>query len=50
MAFGDFHWHLLLQLGEAPSEAVLAARIERSVAVFMREFNGSRLDLSPRHH
>jgi AcrR family transcriptional regulator len=38
IAFGDFHWHLLLQLGEAPSEAVLVARIERSVAVFMRAF------------
>ena len=38
IAFGDFHWHLLLQLGEAPSEAALVARIERSVAVFMREF------------
>jgi TetR/AcrR family transcriptional repressor of mexJK operon len=37
-AFGDFHWHLLLQLGEAPTEAVVQARIERSVAVFMREF------------
>jgi TetR/AcrR family transcriptional repressor of mexJK operon len=38
IAFGDFHWHLLLQLGEAPSEAAVSARIERSVAVFMREF------------
>jgi AcrR family transcriptional regulator len=38
IAFGDFHWHLLLQLGEAPSEAVLVARIERSVAVFIRAF------------
>jgi AcrR family transcriptional regulator len=37
-AFGDFHWHLLLQLGEAPTEAMVRARIERSVAVFMREF------------
>ncbi len=37
-AFGDFHWHLLLQLGEAPTEAAVRARIERSVAVFMREF------------
>ena len=37
-AFGDFHWHLLLQLGQAPTEAVVRARIERSVAVFMREF------------
>ncbi len=38
IAFGDFHWHLLLQLGEAPSDAALVARIERAVAVFMREF------------
>jgi AcrR family transcriptional regulator len=38
IAFGDFHWHLLLQLGEGPSDAELVARIERSVAVFMREF------------
>jgi AcrR family transcriptional regulator len=37
-AFGDFHWHLMLQLGEAPTEAVVRARIERLVAVFMREF------------
>jgi AcrR family transcriptional regulator len=37
-AFGDFHWHLMLQLGEPPSEAAVRARIERSVAVFMREF------------
>ena len=37
-AFGDFHWHLMLQLGEAPTEAEVAARIDRSVAVFMREF------------
>jgi TetR/AcrR family transcriptional regulator of autoinduction and epiphytic fitness len=37
-AFGDFHWHLLLQLGEAPTEAAVRARIERSVAIFMREF------------
>jgi hypothetical protein len=37
-AFGAFHWHLMLQLGEAPTEAVIRARIERSVAVFMREF------------
>jgi len=37
-AFGDFHWHLLLQLGEAPTEAMVRARIELSVAVFMREF------------
>jgi TetR/AcrR family transcriptional regulator of autoinduction and epiphytic fitness len=37
-AFGDFHWHLMLQLGEAPKEAVVRARIERLVAVFMREF------------
>jgi AcrR family transcriptional regulator len=50
MAFGDFHWHLLLQLGDAPSEALLTARIERSVAVFMREFAGSRADTSPTHH
>ncbi len=38
IAFGDFHWHLLLQLGEAPSDAALVARIERAVAVFMREY------------
>jgi AcrR family transcriptional regulator len=44
IAFGDFHWHLLLQLGEAPSEAAIIARIERSVAVFMREFAAARLD------
>jgi hypothetical protein len=37
-AFGDFDWHLMLQLGEAPTEAVVRARIERLVAVFMREF------------
>jgi len=37
-AFGDFHWHLLLQLGEAPTEAAVRGRIERSVAIFMREF------------
>jgi AcrR family transcriptional regulator len=37
-AFGDFHWHQLLQLGEAPTEAAVRARIDRSVAVFMREF------------
>ena len=42
IAFGDFHWHLLLQLGEAPSEAVLVARIERTVAVFVREFAAAR--------
>jgi AcrR family transcriptional regulator len=36
--FGDFHWHLLLELGEPPTEAVVRARIQRSVAVFMREF------------
>jgi AcrR family transcriptional regulator len=45
IAFGDFHWHLLLQLGEAPSEAVLVARIERSVAVFMREFAPPQPDI-----
>ncbi len=38
IAFGAFHWHLLLQLGEAPSDAMVLARIERAVAVFMREF------------
>jgi AcrR family transcriptional regulator len=37
-AFGDFHWHLMLQLGEVPTEAVVRARVEWSVAVFMREF------------
>jgi AcrR family transcriptional regulator len=37
-AFGDFHWHLMLQLGEVPTEAVVRTRVEWSVAVFMREF------------
>jgi AcrR family transcriptional regulator len=37
IAFGDFHWHLMLQLGEAPPETAVMARVERSVAVFMRE-------------
>ncbi len=37
IAFGDFHWHLMLQLGDAPTEAAVMARVEWSVAVFMRE-------------
>lgn len=38
LAFGEFHWHLLLQLGDAPSEETLVARIDWAVAVFTREF------------
>ncbi len=37
-AFGDFQWHLLLDLGAVPTEAEVAARIERSVAIFIRAF------------
>ncbi len=52
IAFGDFHWHLLLELGAAPTEAELAARIERAIAVFMRAFapRQATADTSSRHH
>ena len=49
-AFGDFHWHLLLQLGEAPTEAVVRGRIERLVAVFMREFAHQPVLAAPADH
>lgn len=47
LAFGEFHWHLLLQIGEPPSEAMLLARIDWAVAVFMREFAPGPTDTSP---
>lgn len=51
IAFGDFHWHLLLELGTVPTEAELAARIEQSVAVFIRAFapHGTPDRFSGRH-
>ena len=46
-AFGDFQWHLLLQLEKPPTAAVVRARIEHSVAVFMREFGRQPFQSAP---